>query len=101
MLNPVRAGMVRSAREWRWSSYRATAGQVEVPTFLEVVRGGKYTDKYVPASCAHAYSLPPGMQRESSDPARLISAIVILFPIHALGSVTKDWRSTPARGSKK
>ena len=41
------------------SSYRATAGQVEVPTFLEVVQGGKYTDKYVPASCAHAYSLPP------------------------------------------
>jgi hypothetical protein len=26
MLNPVRAGMVRSAREYRWSSYRATAG---------------------------------------------------------------------------
>ena len=36
VLNPVRAGMVRSAREWKWSSYRATAGQVEVPTFLEV-----------------------------------------------------------------
>ncbi len=28
VLNPVRAGMVRSAREWPWSSYRATAGQV-------------------------------------------------------------------------
>ena len=27
VLNPVRAGMVRSAREWPWSSYRATAGQ--------------------------------------------------------------------------
>lgn len=27
VLNPVRAGMVRSAREWAWSSYRATAGQ--------------------------------------------------------------------------
>jgi len=26
VLNPVRARMVRSAREWRWSSYRATAG---------------------------------------------------------------------------
>lgn len=25
-LNPVRAQMVRSAKEWRWSSYRATAG---------------------------------------------------------------------------
>jgi putative transposase len=29
VLNPVRAKMVRSAKEWRWSSYRATAGQTE------------------------------------------------------------------------
>ena len=29
VLNPVRAGMVRSARDWRWSSYRATAGQLK------------------------------------------------------------------------
>ncbi len=34
VLNPVRAQMVRSARDWRWSSYRATAGQVEPPEFL-------------------------------------------------------------------
>ena len=34
VLNPVRARLARSAREWRWSSYRATAGQVEVPGFL-------------------------------------------------------------------
>jgi len=27
VLNPVRAKMVRSVRHWRWSSYRATAGQ--------------------------------------------------------------------------
>lgn len=26
VLNPVRAGMVKSAKDWRWSSYRATAG---------------------------------------------------------------------------
>ncbi|MGZ5051465.1 MAG: transposase [Methylobacter sp.] len=26
VLNPVRARMVRSAKEWRWNSYRATAG---------------------------------------------------------------------------
>ena len=28
-LNPVRARMVHSAKEWRWSSYRATAGYEE------------------------------------------------------------------------
>jgi len=36
VLNPVRAGMVRSAREYRWSNYRATAGETERPAFLEV-----------------------------------------------------------------
>jgi len=36
VLNPVWAKMVRSARDWRWSSYRATSGQAEVPEFLEV-----------------------------------------------------------------
>ena len=29
VLNPVRARMVRSAKDWKWSSYRATAGYKE------------------------------------------------------------------------
>lgn len=36
VLNPVRANMVRSPRDWQWSSYRATAGQDEVLAFLSV-----------------------------------------------------------------
>ena len=36
VLNPVRAGLVRSPGRWRWSSYRATAGLEEPPPFLEV-----------------------------------------------------------------
>ena len=36
VLNPIRAKMVRSARNWSWSSYRATSGQAQVPEFLEV-----------------------------------------------------------------
>lgn len=34
VLNPVRAGMVRSAKQWRWSSYRATCGIEEPPRWL-------------------------------------------------------------------
>ena len=34
VLNPVRAGMVRAAKDWRWSSYRATAGQARTPDWL-------------------------------------------------------------------
>jgi len=33
-LNPVRAGMVPSCKDWRWSSYRATAGLEPAPSFL-------------------------------------------------------------------
>ena len=33
-LNPVRAAMVRAAKDWPWSSYRATAGISNQPEFL-------------------------------------------------------------------
>lgn len=36
VLNPVRAGMVRAAKDWPWSSYRATAGWTEPPACLHV-----------------------------------------------------------------
>jgi REP element-mobilizing transposase RayT len=34
VLNPVRAGLCRRPSDWRWSSYRATAGYVSRPAFL-------------------------------------------------------------------
>ena len=34
VLNPVRAQMVRSARDWPWSSYRATADMQPAPAWL-------------------------------------------------------------------
>jgi putative transposase len=36
VLNPVHSKIVRSAKDWPWSSYRATGGQVEAPEFLTV-----------------------------------------------------------------
>ena len=38
LLNPVRAHLCRSPSEWRWSSYRATAGLEPQPDFLGVDR---------------------------------------------------------------
>ncbi len=35
VLNPVRAGMVRSAKDWPWSSYRATAGRLKAAPWLQ------------------------------------------------------------------
>jgi REP element-mobilizing transposase RayT len=34
VLNPVRAGLTRSPHDWRWSSYRATAGLSDTPAWL-------------------------------------------------------------------
>jgi REP-associated tyrosine transposase len=36
VLNPVRAGMVRTAKDWPWSSYRDTAGYRLSPKWLTV-----------------------------------------------------------------
>ncbi len=36
VLNPVRANLARAARDWKWSSYRATAGQEAIPDYLTV-----------------------------------------------------------------
>ena len=36
VLNPVRAHMVRSAKDWPWSSYRATAGFKESEKWLTI-----------------------------------------------------------------
>jgi len=36
VLNPVRAGLVTHPGRWPWSSYRATAGEAPMPTFLTV-----------------------------------------------------------------
>jgi len=36
VLNPVRCGIVRHPRYWKWSSYRATAGESQTPEFLSV-----------------------------------------------------------------
>jgi hypothetical protein len=38
VLNPVRAGVVRSPAHWPWSSYRATAGLIGRPSFLDCDR---------------------------------------------------------------
>jgi len=54
VLNPVRAKMVRSTRDWRWSSYRATVGVIQPPPFLvtDWVLSQFGKDR---ASAAHAY----------------------------------------------
>jgi REP element-mobilizing transposase RayT len=36
VMNPVRARLVEHPREWQWSSYRATVGEIASPSFVAV-----------------------------------------------------------------
>jgi putative transposase len=38
VLNPIRAGIVDDPAAWRWSSYRATAGEMSAPQWLDTSR---------------------------------------------------------------
>ena len=73
VLNPVRAGLVRHPRQWRWSSYRATAGEQAVPQALELVpnerpRGSEPIVRRPEISmkgrpfCEHATRQDPGLR---------------------------------------
>ncbi len=55
VLNPVRAGIVSTPDEWRWSSYRATAGLEPVPVFLhpETLWNRLGSDRWEGAICQY------------------------------------------------
>ena len=55
VLNPVRAGTVRAAKDWPWSSYRATAGLSPVPSFL--------TTDWILSQFARSRTKAPGAYR--------------------------------------
>ncbi len=72
--NPVRGGLVDSPEQWRWSSYRATAGLDAVPSFLEphtVWRLLGSTDSETGANRFRAFVSTPG------NDARMVRGPVI------------------------
>ena len=56
VLNPVRAGLVTHPRDWAWSSYRATAGEVAAPGFLTVDWLRALSGARAPAAGARSYA---------------------------------------------
>ena len=70
VLNPVRAGMVESAADWRWSSYRATMGKAAIPRWLAVEQTlSLFHQKRGPARRAYARFVADGVAapRPGSD----------------------------------
>ncbi len=66
VLNPVRAGMVKGAGRWKWSSYNATVGVESVPGWLAV--DGllvQFSDKHGVATRQYRSFVDEGIGRES------------------------------------
>jgi putative transposase len=66
VLNPVRAGMVKEAGRWKWSSYNATVGVESVPGWL-AVEGllMQFNDKQSVAKRQYRSFVNEGIGRES------------------------------------
>ncbi len=75
VLNPVRAGMVESPGQWKWSSYHATAGLVVVPVWLDPTPLLDYFDPSDRAVAMQGYRefVAAGVGREASPWENLIA----------------------------
>ena len=62
VLKPVRAGMVDTAVEWQWSSYRSTMGKAAIPDWLAVDETlALFHHKAGPARRAYAHFVAAGV----------------------------------------
>ncbi len=75
VLNPVRAGVVSHPRDWRWSSFRATAGEGPVPGFLTVdwVRALSGAGDQAPAQSAYVRFVEAGLGQDQDARAQFES----------------------------
>ena len=62
--NPVRAGFCRSPSGWRWSSHRATAGNIQPPRFLDITALLSY---YAPSRDVARRRYRAHMEEQDSD----------------------------------
>ncbi|MDQ6988927.1 MAG: transposase [Mariprofundaceae bacterium] len=66
VLNPVRAGMVKDASEWPWSSYRAMIGDAIRPDLLRVdMILNQFSEQKDKAECLYAGFVAEGVGKES------------------------------------
>lgn len=66
VLNPVRAGVVRSPGQWPWSNYRATVGKAATPDFLCIKDTLRYFDRDMAKACQSYSSFVRDRLRQES-----------------------------------
>ena len=73
VLNPVRSGLVTHPRQWRWSSYRASAHTEPAPEFLDTLAVDRLLAQHAEAASGAAYRRFVGDVRlDDRDIRRLI-----------------------------
>lgn len=78
VLNPVRAKMVKHPKDWKWSSYRATAGLGKPETWLEVDWIlGQFGKERKKAREAYRQFVEEGMGRKESPWEKLFSRVYL------------------------
>ena len=83
VLNPVRAGLAAHPRDWRWSSYRATAGEASVPAFLTVdwILSLGHTRSRAKAEDRYARFVMAGMGDATPPPPSLVLGSARELPV--------------------
>ena len=96
VLNPVRAKMVKHPRDWKWSSYRATAGLERPEPWLEVdwILGQFGRDK-LRAQKAYKTFVEDGIGKKESPWEKLFSRVYLggeefLNKVHEVGRKHKS-----------
>ena len=74
MLNPVAAGYVAQAQDWRWSSFRQAAGLENGSTFLSL---GSVWDMFDPADRIHAQQCFQRFVDQPSVESELASGLLV------------------------
>ena len=79
VLNPVRAGLVGHPRDWAWSSYRATAGEIQAPAFLTVdwMLSLSHASSRADARARYTRVVIAGMREEAAASSTQSAALVL------------------------
>jgi REP element-mobilizing transposase RayT len=93
VLNPVRAGMVRHAADWPWSSYRATAGLAPPPPWLSTSVLGCWSAEPVFARARYARFVAAGVG--ASSPWEDLREGLLLGSDAWVERVQRDMRGAP------
>jgi REP element-mobilizing transposase RayT len=97
VLNPVRAGLVPSPGDWRWSSYLATAALAPVPGFLNPHEvWGRFSDGATTTAVEHYRRFVADVSAQSLSSSPVVGSVAV-----AAGPETTRAQASPGAREKR